>query len=187
MNDQQGVNISKDTGPAAVPPPPPAPGHQQPGPYGPPVPGAPAGLPGPNAYGAWTPRPGQAPYPYPYPYPGPGGGLLPAPKQNGKGVTAMVLGLTAVTSFYIYGVPGIVLGVLAIVFGTIGMGKVKRGEADNGSQARIGIITGAIGLVLGILALVLTVVLWESIPGDDSGYDDSGRYSFTGTAHTPDR
>ncbi|QDY76101.1 DUF4190 domain-containing protein [Streptomyces qinzhouensis] len=171
--------IPAPTGPGTVPPPPAAPGHSPAGPYGPPVPVAPAGLPGNNAYGAWTPQPGQAVYPYPM-----AGGPAGPPPQNGKGLTAMVLGLSALSSFYLYGVAGIILGTLAVVFGVIGSRKAKRGEADNAGQARIGIITGAIGLVLGALTLALIITFWDELTEDDDEYGDSNRYSYS-LAHTP--
>ncbi|MEW1548747.1 DUF4190 domain-containing protein [Streptomyces tsukubensis] len=170
MTDQQAGDRT-----GAVPPPPVPPGQPPAGPYGPPVPAAPAGLPG-NAYGAWTPQPGQGPYPHPYPYPG----VKPLPSlQNGKGTTAMVLGLCALSSFYVYGVPAIVLGILAVIFGVIGIRKAKRGEADNGSQARIGLVTGAIGIALGAAFLVLVAVFWEHLPEDEDQYGESDPYSYS--------
>lgn len=91
------------------------------------------------------------------PYPGeqyggqPYGAPPAGPKRNGFGVAALVLGILALlTSLFI--VPGLILGVLAVIFGFLGRRRASRGEADNGGLA----ITG---LVLGLLAVVISVVL----------------------------
>ena len=70
-------------------------------------------------------------------------------KRNGLGVAALVLGVLAVLTCFTV-VVGFVLGLLAIVFGVIGRGRAKRGEADNGGVATAGLVLGAIGLVLSI-------------------------------------
>ena len=67
---------------------------------------------------------------------------MPAP-QNGFGTAAMVLGIAALAlMFCTWGVAGIVLGVLALIFGLLGKGRVARGEANNRGQALAGIIMG---------------------------------------------
>lgn len=122
-----------------------SPGAQPPG-YGapsgpPPGYGAPQGPPayGAPAYGA--PAFGQAPGGFG----GPGG----SPK-NGFGIAALVLGILAVlTSFTV--VVGVLLGLLAIVFGVLGRGKVKKGLADNGGLALTGLLLGVLGLVISIV------------------------------------
>jgi hypothetical protein len=52
---------------------------------------------------------------------------------------------------------GLVLGVLALVFGLIGRGRAKRGEATNRGQSTAGVILGSIALVgtAGFLALYI--------------------------------
>ncbi|MGW4876286.1 DUF4190 domain-containing protein [Streptomyces sp. NPDC004262] len=136
---------------AAVPPPPMAPGGPGPVPYG--YPGAPAPFP---AYG----YPGQ-PYPgQPYPaYPGGYGGwpgMQPMP-NNGLGTGSLVTGIISVVGFCAWPV-ALVMGVLAIVFGSIGRARVRRGEATNGGQALAGIICGSAGLVLAVAFIVVLVV-----------------------------
>ncbi|MFD9967606.1 DUF4190 domain-containing protein [Streptomyces sp. NPDC059013] len=147
----------------AVPPPPIAPGgpgQSAPGPYGHPA-GAPGGTFGGSSYGAHAGYPG---------YPGYGaGGWAPAP-ANGMGITALVLGIIAVVGFCLYGL-GIVLGVLALIFGFIGRARARRGEANNGGMALAGIILGAIGIVVG--AAFLGLVIW-AVANDPEFLERSG-------------
>jgi hypothetical protein len=87
-----------------------------------------------------------------------GGYESPSPRSgdNGMGTAAMVLGIIGlVLSFTV--LFGFVLGVLAIIFGQIGRGRSRRGEASNGGQATAGFVLGIISVVIaiGILALVL--------------------------------
>ncbi|WP_406455375.1 DUF4190 domain-containing protein [Streptomyces sp. NBC_00876] len=158
-------------GPGAVPPPPVGPhGPGQPAP--PPVGqyGYPAQAPTPQ-YG----YPAAPPQPYgDYPgYPGYGqnawGGPQPA---NGMGIASLVLGIIAVVGFCMYGL-GIVLGVLALIFGLIGRGRASRGEANNGGVALAGIILGSIGIV--ISAAFLGFFIW-AVTTDDFE-EDSGSVS----------
>ncbi|NUP22221.1 MAG: DUF4190 domain-containing protein [Streptomyces sp.] len=111
--------------------------------------------------------PGQIPYGYPvghgYP-PGPGLGAAGyygwpgahAMPSNGLGTAGLVLGIISAAIFCLWPV-AIILGVLALIFGTIGRGRARRGEATNAGQALAGIICGAAGLVLGLGMLALVI------------------------------
>ncbi|WP_445528519.1 DUF4190 domain-containing protein [Streptomyces cyslabdanicus] len=127
---------------SAVPPPPVAPT----GPGAPIGPGAPVG-PVPGGYGYSG-------------YPGPGNGWpgMPMPPENGMGTAAMVLGILSCTLFCFYGVFGVILGVLAVIFGVKGRRKAERGEANNHGHAQAGLITGIIGIVLGLITIALLVL-----------------------------
>jgi amino acid transporter len=71
--------------------------------------------------------------------------------RNGMGTAALVVGIVAlVTSWTVVG--GVVLGVLAIIFGAVGRSRAKRGEATNGGSA-------IAGLVLGVVSLIVAVVM----------------------------
>ncbi|GED84454.1 DUF4190 domain-containing protein [Streptomyces sp. 6-11-2] len=138
------------------------------------MPGAgfpPPGYGGPTADSAVPPPPvaptgpgiptGPVPDGYGYPaYPGAGQGWpgMPMPPQNGMGTAAMVLGILSCTMFCFYGIFGVVLGVLAVIFGIKGRRKAERGEANNHGQAQAGLITGIIGIVLGLATIVLLVI-----------------------------
>lgn len=84
----------------------------------------------------------------------------PVAKSNGMGVAALVLGILSILGGLF--VVGGILGVLAVIFGFVGRGRAKRGEADNGGMALAGIITGIIGILLSVLILVLAVFLVSS-------------------------
>jgi hypothetical protein len=79
------------------------------------------------------------------------------------GITAMVLGIIATVLFCFYGL-GIILGMLALIFGLIGRGRARRGEATNGGMALAGIILGVIGTL--ISAVFLGFVIWAIANGE---------------------
>ncbi|MEE4490636.1 DUF4190 domain-containing protein [Streptomyces sp. BE230] len=158
------------------------PGSAPPPPVGPNGPGQPAPPPA-GQYGYPGPQQSQYGYPAPpvqqYPgYPGYGqnawGGSQPA---NGLGTAAMVLGILSVCLFCLYGVPGVVLGVLALIFGILGRKKSDRGEADNGGQALAGIILGVIGTILGVLFIIGLIWLFNHADEFDDDIDNDAPYS----------
>ncbi|WP_328422848.1 DUF4190 domain-containing protein [Streptomyces sp. NBC_00443] len=79
--------------------------------------------------------------------------------SNGMGTAALVLGIISAAIFCLWPL-AIVMGVLALIFGSIGRGKARRGEATNPGQALAGMICGAAGLVLGLgmLAVLISTV-----------------------------
>lgn len=128
--------------------------------------------------------PGHLPYGYGYPqYPGAGpaahGGppgygwpLNPPLPSNGMGTSSLVLGIIAAVLFCLWPL-AILLGILAVIFGVIGRGKARRGEATNPGQALAGIICGAVGTVLAVGLMVVFFALPDDLGVDDSdsGYD----------------
>jgi hypothetical protein len=68
-------------------------------------------------------------------------------RRNGLGTSALVVGIIGVVLSW-YWPAGLVLGVLAVVFGVVGRGRAARGEASNASTAKAGLILGVVGLVL---------------------------------------
>ncbi|WP_177235474.1 DUF4190 domain-containing protein [Streptomyces sp. MUSC 14] len=129
--------------PAAEPVPPPPIAPDGPGqlPYYPPTP---------PAYG----DPGAYPAANPYGWPG----MQPAP-SNGLGTAALVCGILAAVGFLLWPI-ALVLGILGIIFGAIGRGKAKRGEATNPGMALAGLICGSVGIVLvvGFWAVVIALI-----------------------------
>lgn len=149
---------------------------------------------GPNGPGQAAPPPaGQYGYPappqygYPVPpapqyggYPGYGGqpawGAGPA---NGMGTASMVLGILAVCLFCIYGIPSLVLGTLALIFGIIGRKRAARGEADNAGQALAGLILGSVGIAIGVIIIGGLIWLFATHAeefDDDTTYGDDNTY-----------
>ncbi|MEU2438543.1 DUF4190 domain-containing protein [Streptomyces rubradiris] len=140
--------FAQPVGPEPVPPPPIAPDGPGQVPYG-----YPGTVP---AYG--YPGPPHAPYaaaPYPvgngYGWPG-----MQAPPSNGMGTASLVLGILADVGFLAWPL-ALVLGILAIVFGALGRGKAKRGEATNPGVALAGLICGATGVVLALIVFAALI------------------------------
>ena len=122
--------------------------------------------PQPPQYGAYPggyppPPPQYGAYPGAYPggYPPPG---AQAPK-NGLGVASLVVAIIAL--FTVVG--GVVLGVVAIILGFLGRGRVKRGEANNGGIAIAGIVLGALSIVLSIVVIAIAVWGFNEVGGTD--------------------
>lgn len=152
---------------------------------------------GPNGPGHAAPPPAAAHYGYPAPpaqpyggYPGYGAygagpaGWAPAP-NNGLGTAAMVIGIISVVGFCLYGV-NIILGILALIFGIIGLGRAKRGEATNRGMALAGVILGSVGIVVG--AAILGVIIWAATSADsDSDYDSTYDDPFATSLVVEDR
>lgn len=98
---------------------------------------------------------------YPQYQPPTGGEPYPTPPRNGFGVAALVLGLLAVVLFWTV-IGGIVLGILALIFGLLGRARAKRGEATNGGMSIAGVVLGALGLLIPIGLIIFGVSLLNS-------------------------
>lgn len=70
------------------------------------------------------------------------------PRTDGFAVTAMVLGIIALVTCYF----GIILGTIAVVFGHLSLGKIKREPQLGGKGMAIA------GLVCGYISIAVTVV-----------------------------
>lgn len=93
----------------------------------------------------WMPSPPQAVY-------------QPQPR-NGYGVTALVLaivglvfGLVPFTGFL-----AIMCGGTSVLFGFLGLGRVRRHEATNKGLTITGLILGALALLLGVIGLIIVM------------------------------
>jgi Domain of unknown function (DUF4190) len=90
------------------------------------------------------------------------GGYPPATgRRNGMGTAALVLGVVALVLviLLLFSPLGAFLGLLAVLFGILGLIRANRGEADNRGQAVTGLITGAVALLFGIL-VTISVGTW---------------------------
>jgi Na+/H+ antiporter NhaD/arsenite permease-like protein len=113
-------------------------------------------------------QPGPPPDQYP---PGqyPPGGYPAAPRRrNGMGTAALVLGVLALVLvlLLIFSPLGAFLGLLAVIFGIVGIVRANRREADNRGQAVTGLITGGLALLLGIF-FTISVGVWFSTHVND--------------------
>ncbi|WP_328844585.1 DUF4190 domain-containing protein [Streptomyces sp. NBC_00258] len=132
--------------------------------------------------------PGQMPYGYGYPgypaYGGPGGGPgygwpgMPMAPSNGLGTAGLVLGIIAAVGFCLWPV-ALACGILAVIFGAIGRGKARRGEATNPGQALAGIICGAVGIALAIAFVVVFLIVPDDSESDSGTVDDGFNTSLT--------
>ncbi|MFD3731283.1 DUF4190 domain-containing protein [Streptomyces sp. NPDC058632] len=85
----------------------------------------------------------------------------PGERHNGFGITALVLGLVGAVLFWTV-IGGIVLGLLALVFGVLGHRHKKRGVATNGTMAVIGAVIGALVLVTSSVLLAVGAAVFNS-------------------------
>lgn len=156
--------------PSAPPPPPPPPNPAQQQPY-----------PQQQGYSQQQGYPPQQGYPYGYGaapggYPPPpqgggygqyGGGYGGYPAQsapkNGLGIASLIVAIVSLLSVF----GGLLLGIVAVVLGVMGRGRVKRGEATNGGVALAGIVLGALSILVSIAAIVLTVQFAKDVGAGD--------------------
>jgi large-conductance mechanosensitive channel len=96
---------------------------------------------------------------------------MPMAPQNGMGTAAMVLGILSCCLFCLYGLPSLVLGVVAIILGVKGKQRADRGEATNRGQAQAGLVTGIVGTVLGLVAIAFFVFVIVAAINDDRNND----------------
>ena len=79
---------------------------------------------------------------------------------SGYSVASLVLGLVAIMGCFCYGVPGIICGILAVIFGGMAQRQIAAGgvAASSAGLAKAGKICGWIGLGLGALFLAAMVL-----------------------------
>ena len=127
--------------------------------------------PQPPQYGAYPggyPPPPQQPYGgYPG-YPGYSGYAGPPQSEpkNGLGLAALILAIIGLLLCWSVA-GGIVLGVVAVILGFLGRGRVKRGEADNGGVAIAGIALGFVAIIAGLVFIPIYIGLFDSVGGTD--------------------
>jgi hypothetical protein len=129
----------------------------------------------------YPPQPGQDPaggYPPPGQAPAEGypaaGYPAARPRRNGMGTTALVLGVVALTLvlLLLFSPLGAFLGLLAVLFGILGLMRANRGEADNRGQAVAGLVTGGIALLVGAF-LTISIGTWFATHVND--FNEFGR------------
>ncbi|MGM0356933.1 DUF4190 domain-containing protein [Streptomyces sp. ECR3] len=104
------------------------------------------------------------------------GRAAPGARRNGFGIAALVLGLVGAALFWTV-VGGIVLGLLALVFGVLGHRRSKRGLATNGVMSLVGAVIGTLALLASSLLLALGVAVFKS--DDFKTYQDCLQHADT--------
>jgi hypothetical protein len=138
-------------------------------------------------------QPGQQPYgqqQYGQPYQQPQygqpyqqqqyGSVQRGPARNGLGIAALVLGILGLLTSWL--VIGAVPGLIAIVLGAIGLGRVKRGEANNRGMAITGIVLGVLSLIVAAVVIAVGASFINSETGrnlteciENAGNDQAAR------------
>ncbi|MGW6394262.1 DUF4352 domain-containing protein [Streptomyces sp. NPDC055103] len=108
-----------------------------------------------------------------------------APRQamrNGLGTAALILGIIGTLSglipllFWLAGT----LGLIALILGLVGKGRVKRGEANNKGVTLTGAILGLVSLILATVGLIITVTAAKDLVDElDKGIKESAPKSPT--------
>lgn len=81
-----------------------------------------------------------------------------ARSRNEFGITALVLGIIGFALGWL--IPLVWLSwVLAIVFGALGLRRVRRGEATNRAMTLWGMWLGIVGTALALIFIVLSVII----------------------------
>ncbi|MEU6620753.1 DUF4190 domain-containing protein [Streptomyces litmocidini] len=81
----------------------------------------------------------------------------PRVMRNGLGTAALILGIIGTVSGFIplfFWLAGI-LGLIALILGLVGKGRVKRGEANNKGVALTGVLLGLASLILSVVGMVI--------------------------------
>jgi hypothetical protein len=114
------------------------------------------------------PGPPQGQYPGPPQGQYPAAGYPAARRRNGMGTAALVLGVVALVLvlLLLFSPVGAFLGLLAVLFGILGIIRANRGEADNRGQAVAGLVTGAIALLVGVF-FTISIGVWFSTHVND--------------------
>ncbi|MCQ6555618.1 DUF4352 domain-containing protein [Streptomyces sp. C10-9-1] len=127
----------------------------------------------------------QPPHGTPQPYnPGP----APAQARNGLGTTALVLGIIGLLIAFVpllFWLGGI-LGLLALIFGLVGLGRAKRGEATNKGVAVAGTVLAALTLVASVFMGIVTVMaVDEAVDEINKAVEASAPKEATDAAEEP--
>jgi heme/copper-type cytochrome/quinol oxidase subunit 2 len=108
-------------------------------------------------------------------YPAQGPDTPPA-RGNGLAVAALVLGIVACLLFWtVFG--GIVLGVLAVIFGIVGARRARGGRAPHRGMSITGLVLGALGLIASAVIIVAGVSILNSDSFKD--YNDCVKHAQT--------
>jgi hypothetical protein len=88
--------------------------------------------------------------------------------RNGFGITALVLAIIGLVFGFIpiTGFIALILGALAVLFGLLGWGRVRRGAATNKKMTMIGALLGAGAIALGVWGMVTVFTVVDELGRD---------------------
>lgn len=105
--------------------------------------------------------------------------------RNGLGTAALVLGIIGTVSglvpplFWLAGI----LGLIALILGLVGRGRVKRHEANNKGVTTTGAILGLAALILSVIGAVITITaVSEAVDEINKAVEDSAPKDPSSTA-----
>ena len=127
----------------------------------------------------------QGSYPQSTPHPYAGYPAPPAGPKNGLGIAALVIAIIALVFFWSVA-GGVTLGLLAVIFGFIGRGRIKRGEATNGGVVVAGIVLGFLAIIASLAVLAFTWDKYNVYVGRIFGSGDSEYHHCLSNAHNND-
>lgn len=81
----------------------------------------------------------------------------PVPPRNGFGITALCLAIPGLVFGFVplTGFIALILGALALIFGLLGIARVRKHLATNKVMSWIGTVLGAVAVALGIVGIVI--------------------------------
>jgi len=79
-------------------------------------------------------------------------------RSSGRATAALILGVLSIPLAILFAIVGLVLGIVAVVLGQMAKGDMAR----NVSNAKWGVILGAIGAVLAIANMVASAIILTS-------------------------
>lgn len=83
-------------------------------------------------------------------------GMPGAPTRNGLGLAAVIVGTLALVGSLLV-VPGVLLGLVAVLLGGLGLRRVRQHAADNQGQALAGVILGLLAVIASITIVVVVL------------------------------
>jgi Na+-driven multidrug efflux pump len=108
---------------------------------------------------------------YPPPPPQPYSGFAPPPTgpRNGLGTAALALAIVGLLFCWTVA-GGVILGLCAVIIGSVGQGRVKRGEATNSGVAIGGIVLGFLAIIVSLVFIPIWIGVFDAVGG--TGYVD---------------
>ena len=83
-------------------------------------------------------------------------------ERSGKATAAMVLGVIGVLAAFLIAVAGLILGVIAIVFGRQAKAEVASGRKSGKGQAQAGFVLGIIAVIASVISMIAAAAIMAS-------------------------